>query len=289
MEAYLEGTNQQEKRTANYKQLVQTYYDAVTPYYQYGWGDSFHFAPLRQGVRIKDSLLAEQMYLMDQGHLKKDMTALDVGCGIGGPARNIARASGASIIGITISGSQVQRARRLTHKQKMDGLCRFEQGDAMDMRFENSAFDMVYMIESACHMPDKPLFYRECARVLKPGGIIAGWDWIQTQPLPKAARTRSIEPICQYFALPSLSSLEEIGEHLRGAGIEVQRLEDRASRSDIPWWRPLDRQLSGLLARTTAQFSPTLKMMHRSGELLLAAGKALLFSPLGFFVGRKPC
>jgi SAM-dependent methyltransferase len=196
--------------------------------------------------------------------------------------------SGARITGVTISPAQVKAAQELTWKQGLQDRCQVILGDAMDLDFKDDAFDVVYMIESACHMPDKRAFFRECARVLKPGGRLAGWDWIRTaKPI---AGADMIEPICAYFTLPSLCTLDEIRDHLTLAGLEVLKTEDmgEGGSSSRRWWNPLDRQLGSFLSRVTSRLSATLGMMRRSGELLVEAGKAGAFSPLGFFVARKP-
>jgi sterol 24-C-methyltransferase len=286
--SYLEQTKSPDERTANYHELVKEYYDSVTFYYWKGWGEHFHFAPFSGSEPLKQALEVQQRLLAREAGIEPGMKVLDVGCGIGGPTRSIARISGARITGVTISPAQVKAAQELTWREGLQDRCQVILGDAMDLDLKDNAFDVVYMIESACHMPDKRAFFRECARVLRPGGRIAGWDWIRTEK-PNAG-AELIEPICTYFALPGLCTLEEIGEHLTHAGLEVLKTEDMGElgSSSQRWWSPLDRQLGSLLARITSRLSPTLGMMQRSGELLVEAGKAGAFSPLGFFVARKP-
>jgi sterol 24-C-methyltransferase len=286
--SYLEQTKSPAARAANYHELVKEYYDSVTLFYWKGWGEHFHFAPFSGSEPLDRALEVQQRLLVREAVIAPGMKVLDVGCGIGGPTRSIARMSGARITGVTISPAQVKAAQELTWKQGLQDRCQVILGDAMELDFKDDAFDVVYMIESACHMPDKRAFFRECARVLKPGGRLAGWDWIRTaRPI---AGADMIEPICAYFALPSLCTLEEIHEHLNQAGLEVLKTKDlgEAGSSSRRWWDPLDRQLNGFLSRVTSRLSATLGMMRKSGELLVEAGKAGAFSPLGFFVARKP-
>ena len=89
-----------ETRKANYTKMVNDYYDLVTDFYEYGWGQSFHFAPRHKGETFAASLVRHELYLAHVLGLRPGMKTLDVGCGVGGPMRAIARFSGASIVGV---------------------------------------------------------------------------------------------------------------------------------------------------------------------------------------------
>jgi MPBQ/MSBQ methyltransferase len=99
---------------------------------------------------------------------------LDVGCGIGGSSRILARDYGFDVLGITISAAQVKRANDLTSKTLK---CRFELMDALDLKFSQGTFDGVWSVEAGPHMPDKQLYADEMLRVLRPGGVLAVADW----------------------------------------------------------------------------------------------------------------
>ena len=99
---------------------------------------------------------------------------LDVGCGIGGSSRILARDYGFDVLGITISAAQVKRANDLTSKTLK---CRFELMDALDLKFSQGIFDGVWSVEAGPHMPDKQLYADEMLRVLRPGRVLAVEDW----------------------------------------------------------------------------------------------------------------
>jgi sterol 24-C-methyltransferase len=103
------------------------------------------------------------------------MRVLDVGCGVGGPAREIARFSGANIVGISINDAQVAKARRYTAKAGLSSQVEFVQGDFMQLSelFGEGSFDAVYAIEATVHAPNFEGIYGEIKKVLKPGGIVS--------------------------------------------------------------------------------------------------------------------
>ena len=100
-----------EHRREHYRSFVNRYYDLVTDFYEFGWGQSFHFAPRRRGESFKASLLRHQRFLADRLSLKPGMEVLDVGCGVGGPMGNLARHTGASFVGINNNAYQIERAK----------------------------------------------------------------------------------------------------------------------------------------------------------------------------------
>merc|ERR1712178_199230 len=101
--------------------------------------------------------------------LPRGTTVLDVGWGIGGSSRILAKAYGFETTGVTISPKQVQRATELTPE---DVTAKFQVDDALNLSFPDNSFDVVWSIEAGPHMPDKVKYGSEMMRVLKPGGIL---------------------------------------------------------------------------------------------------------------------
>jgi len=93
---------------------------------------------------------------------------LDVGCGVGGSSRYIARALGPSseVTGITLSPNQVARATELANEQETPN-AKFQVMNALEMEFPDNSFDIVWACESGEHMPDKKKYIDEMMRVLK--------------------------------------------------------------------------------------------------------------------------
>ncbi|RLM69646.1 uncharacterized protein C2845_PM17G07060 [Panicum miliaceum] len=101
----------EEFRKSNYSDLVNKYYDLVTSFTEYHWGQSFHFAPRWHGETLRESIKRFEHFIALQLGLKKGMKVLDVGCGIGGPLKEIARFSSTEITGLNNNAYQISRGK----------------------------------------------------------------------------------------------------------------------------------------------------------------------------------
>lgn len=79
----------------------------ATDFYEYGWGESFHFAHTKAGESHEASILRHEMRIIDELGIQEGHKVLDAGCGVGGPARAIAKASKAKVTGVTLNAYQV--------------------------------------------------------------------------------------------------------------------------------------------------------------------------------------
>ena len=122
-----------ETRKANYTKMVNDYYDLVTDFYEYGWGQSFHFAPRHKGESFEASLVRHELFLAHVLGLRPGMKVLDVGCGVGGPMRAIARFSGASVVGVNNNDYQIKRGTKHNQEARLAQLCSFLKADFMKL------------------------------------------------------------------------------------------------------------------------------------------------------------
>ena len=104
-------------REKDYATLVDSYYDLATDFYEWGWGSSFHFATRQAHESFRESILRHEHYLAGKLGVPPGAHVLDCGCGIGGPARNIHRFSGAKVTAVTLNQSQVNRGNVLCRKE----------------------------------------------------------------------------------------------------------------------------------------------------------------------------
>jgi SAM-dependent methyltransferase len=108
--------------------------------------------------------------------LRAGLRLLDVGSGIGGPARYFAAEHGCRVTGIDLTEEFVRVAGSLTTRTKLDGLAEFRQGSALELPFEPGTFDGAYMIHVGMNIADKAGIFREVRRVLKPEGLFMVFD-----------------------------------------------------------------------------------------------------------------
>ncbi|MBV1789059.1 class I SAM-dependent methyltransferase [Marinobacterium sp. D7] len=98
---------------------------------------------------------------------------LDIGCGVGGPARYLAQRFGCSVSGIDITESFVETANRLTALVGLETQVRVELGDGQRLPYADEQFDGAYSQHVTMNVADRAAFFTEACRVLKPGGFFA--------------------------------------------------------------------------------------------------------------------
>ena len=113
-----------------------------------------------------------------------DMSVLDVGSGIGGPARFIAAACGCRVTGIDLSEPFVDAARYLTERTGQSGQVSFQVADALQLPFDDGRFDVVLLQHVAMNISDRAKLYREIWRVLVSGGKFATFDVVSNNGEP---------------------------------------------------------------------------------------------------------
>ena len=302
----------EQRRREQYRSLVNHYYDLVTDFYEFGWGQSFHFAPRRRGESFKASLLRHQHFLAERLSLKPGMDVLDIGCGVGGPMGNLARHSGASFVGINNNAYQIERAK--LHTRDVRSLCRFIHGDYMRIPEDDERYDAAFAIESMPHAPDRTAAFREVFRVLRPGACFASYDWCLTDGFDAAnpEHLRIKNDIMVGDALADIVSPSEICQALRAAGFEILEARDRAPASDpeTPWYRalqgrdfslssiprtPAGRALTNLVLRAGERLRvvpegtcAVSSLLNAAADALVDGGKSGVFTPMFFFLVRKP-
>ncbi|XP_031273772.1 cycloartenol-C-24-methyltransferase-like [Pistacia vera] len=303
---------EEEERKANYTDMVNKYYDLVTSFYEFGWGESFHFAPRWKGESFQESIKRSQHFLALQLALKPGQKVLDIGCGIGGPLREIARFSSTSITGLNNNEYQITRGKELNRVAEVGNTCNFVKADFMKMPFPDDSFDAVYAIQATCHAPDAYGCYKEIYRVLKPGQCFAAFEWCITDSFdPQNQEHQKIKAEIEIGdGLPDIRSTRQCLEALKQAGFEVLWEKDFAADSPLPWYLPLDPShfsLSNFHSTAVGRFftrnlvkalefvglapkgsQKVQDFLEKAAEGLVAGGKKEIFTPIYFFLARKP-
>jgi len=111
--------------------------------------------------------LADRLPITPNAHV------LDIGCGLGGPARYIAHRFRCRVSGLDITKPFVDAANKLTALLRMDGQVQVRLGDGQQLPYPDACFDGAYAQHVTMNVPDRPRFFAEAYRVLKPGAFFA--------------------------------------------------------------------------------------------------------------------
>ncbi|MFW6316440.1 MAG: methyltransferase domain-containing protein [Cyanobacteriota bacterium] len=221
----------------SYDQWTQ---DGILEFY---WGEHIHLGHYGLPPRRKNFLQAKADFVHEMvkwgglDSLPRGTTVLDVGCGIGGSTRILAKDYGFDVTGVTISQKQVERATELTPEGVT---AKFQVDDALALSFPDNSFDVVWSIEAGPHMPDKAKYASEMVRVLKPGGILVVADWNQRDDRQKPLNFWErivMRQLLDQWSHPAFSSIEGFSEQIAATGvIEGEVVTADWTQETLPSW-----------------------------------------------------
>ncbi len=232
-------------RSYESKETVANSYDQWTEdgLLEFYWGEHIHLGYYGSSPKRKDFLQAKADFVHEMvkwgglDQLPEGTTVLDVGCGIGGSSRILAKDYGFMVTGVTISPQQVKRAQELTP----EGIsANFKVDDALALSFPDNSFDVVWSIEAGPHMEDKAKYAQEMMRVLKPGGILVVADWNQRddrqQPL-NIWEKGLMRQLLDQWSHPAFSSIEGFSEQIAATGlVEGEVITADWTKETLPSW-----------------------------------------------------
>ena len=210
---------------------------------------------------------------------------LDIGSGIGGPARTMALRFGCRVTGIDLTPEFCEVARHLTRLMGLDSRIDFELGDALAMPFTDGTFDGAYSMNVSMNIADKTALYAEIRRVVKPGG------WLMLSELAKGPGEPLDYPT-PWAASADTSFLSTPAETRRGleaAGFEVVQFRETAAEA------------KAFGARSRAMVERGEKPPHRAVQLIHGEIAALAMKnsargvaeariiPLEILCRKRPC
>src|ERR1700732_5006537 len=114
--------------------------------------------------------LAATAELAKLADITADMSVLDVGSGVGGPARFLAATYGCQVTGVDLSAPFVEAARYLTERTGRGGPVSFQAASARDLPSDAARFEVVLLQHVAMNIADRARLYRQVRRVLTAGG-----------------------------------------------------------------------------------------------------------------------
>ena len=308
------GRGKQKRTPLDHKEINDLYYNVVTDFFEFGWGRSFHFAPRVPGESFKASLARHQHYLAHKLELAPGMGVADLGCGVGGPLLEIARFSGARIVGVHSNAYQLEHARKYAEEADLTHLAEFMHCDFLEVDAPDGSFDAVYSIEATCHATDKVSIYGEAYRLLKPGACFAAYEWCMTDRYdPEDPLHRRIKADIELGGgILELDERETVDEALVAVGFEVLETRDVMvpTGPSVPWYQPLAGSgfslatfRSSRIGRSVTQASLRLlealriaprgsvrvsATLNLCAAALVEAGRLGIFTPAYFVHARKP-
>ncbi|KAI1266253.1 tocopherol O-methyltransferase [Xylariaceae sp. FL1019] len=247
------------------KERIKKHYEIASDYYYSLWGQHIHHGYFKSPSDTKEVAQVNLInYLLEISDLPKGGRILDVGCGIGGTSRFLAKEHACNVTGITISGRQVEIAKKLTDSElnttqygtaqntkayPSGGNCNVIELDAEKMLEHFSgdgqsvtSFDGVWISEALSHFPNKPLFFKSAFELLTPGKssrlVIA--DWFKAPNLSPEQEKADIGPIEDGMLLPPICTADQYVEMARQTGFKVRQApidisNDVAKTWDISW------------------------------------------------------
>lgn len=228
---------------AGLKDRIKRHYEICSDYYYSLWGEHIHHGYFIDSADTKEVAQTRLVdLLLERSQLPPGSRVLDVGCGIGGTSRYLAKNKGCIVTGITISGQQVKLAKDLSAKEAGrvqgevetsssiglgNGSVRFveldaeKMGDFFNESETKTTFDCVWISEAMSHLPDKELFFRNASMLLNEGGKLVVADWFKAEELTDAQMEADIKPIEDGMLLPGLNTQSEYLSYAKQAGLSV--------------------------------------------------------------------
>jgi len=325
-DTYYEGATDWNKATQpkhdehNNKKAAERYFTLITDFFEYGWGDAFHMAPLRPGWSFLRSMAECEKFFGTLIRLGPGVKVADMGMGIGGPMRRLVEFFGAQITGLTICQYQVDRAKTITGRlpKWLQTRVNYLLGDynAVPESMPENSFDRAYFMESLSHAEDRSLPLAQAKKIVKPGGIIGGWQWMLTPKFDyKNEKHLDLKRGMEYGGgLRNLCKPDERIKEWQDAGIEVvfsyNMGDDFLNRGWLSWYIALTKGHDIPSMLTSSYFGRRLTMatvkmlewvgiaekgtyrtawmLEHCGFCAAEAGKLGIFTPLWVTIGVVP-
>jgi tocopherol O-methyltransferase len=222
---------------------VADHYDELDPIYRRVWGEHVHHGLWVTGHETPaEAVEALVETVADRLRLVPGEACVDIGCGYGSTARQLASSRSVRVTGFTLSAEQAHYAA--THPvPDVDIQLR----DWLANGLKDASANAAWAIESSEHMVDKPRFFAEAHRVLSPGGRFVICAWLAETDASGWKVRHLLEPICREGRLPSMGTREEYEAMATAAGFTIAGYEDVSRRVARTWTICAFRLLKALL------------------------------------------
>jgi len=241
----VDSIRSKERSREELKVGIAGFYDRSSKLWEEVWGEHMHhgyYVPENRTDHVQAQIDLIDEVLAWSGIDSPPSSVVDVGCGVGGSSRHIARKYGCERAeGITLSPYQAARGNELAVETGLADACTYRVADALEMPFDDDAFDLVWSLESGEHMPEKTKFVGELLRVAAPGGriIIVTWchrDLEEGEKDLTKKEKKLLAKINRAYYLPPWCSVADYVTMLEERGAKDIRRDDW-SHIIAPFWK----------------------------------------------------
>jgi len=212
---------------------------AISDHYQHGDLLNAIKNALEQLGKTTDTITIDDLALVDEFHIggrvatenilgqiriSKHDHVLDVGCGLGGAARFVAKKFNSKVTGIDLTQEYIDTGNELCSWLGLDKQITLQQGSALSMPFEEGTFDCGYMMHVGMNIENKAQLFKEIFRVLRPGSSFAIYD------VMRIINGELVYPV-PWAADKSLSSLASLAEYKNALGVAGFNISSEYNRS----------------------------------------------------------
>jgi tocopherol O-methyltransferase len=225
--------------------VVADHYNELDVFYRELWGEHVHHGFWVTGQESPDAAVRHLVDVVAQeAQIKAGAKVLDIGCGYGGTARQLAQQYGAEVTGITLSSAQYDYAKSVTAGSNP----RYIIADWLSSDFAPQSFQAAVSIEGSEHMPDRKEFFRRAFSVLQPGGRFVVSAWLSCEAPSSLETVWLLRPICDEGRIPHLPTMKELIASAKAAGFELVNSQDCSQAVSRTWGIILRRMIGHLLS-----------------------------------------
>ncbi|PYK87252.1 MAG: hypothetical protein DME40_14780 [Verrucomicrobia bacterium] len=250
---------------------IRSHYDRLSIFYWFLWGEHIHHGFWRNGESPEEAQVHLIEELANRTRMQRGDKVLDVGCGLGGSSFWLARKLNCSVLGITISPVQKRLAEKRARSLGLSNRVRFVVEDANELDLGTESFDAIWSIECSEHLFEKERFIRNCARMLRPGGVLGLCTWLTAEPFSPSANSTLVVKICSGMLCASLGTFNDYISWMNGSGFGEIRADDVTRQVEKTWeicqdilHRPMVRAVLPLMGSQTREFITGFSEMRRA-------------------------
>lgn len=195
----------------------------------------------RSALRAADLAAVDEFHIRGRAATQQILAALDItadshvvdlGSGLGGPARTLVELTGCTITGVDLTPEFCDVATALSEWTGLSERTRFVTGDATATGLPDAVADAALTVHVAMNIADKPALYAEAFRLLRPGGRFVVYDVLKGE----GGEVRYPVPWANDSSTSFLATPQEMRELLRAAGFDVLSEVDSSAES-LAWFR----------------------------------------------------